>query len=47
MQEALPPGAQYKALNLAGALEFLGDAQAVRDLLAPLVHEGLCSRVLF
>ena len=38
MQEALPPGAQYKALNLAGAMEFLGDAQAVRDLLAPLVR---------
>ena len=38
MQDALPPGAQYKALNLAGALEFLGDAQAVRDLLAPLVR---------
>ena len=38
MQEALPSGAQYKALNLAGAMEFLGDAQAVRDLLAPLVR---------
>ena len=38
MQEALPPGAQYKALNLAGAMAFLGDAQAVRDLLAPLVR---------
>jgi len=38
MQEALPPGAQYKALNLAGAMAFLGDAQAVGDLLAPLVR---------
>jgi len=38
MQEALPSGAQYKALNLAGAMAFLGDAQAVRDLLAPLVR---------
>lgn len=37
MQEKAGDAGQFQVLNLAGATEFLGDAQAVSDLLQPLV----------
>ncbi len=37
MQEKAGDAAPFQVLNLAGATEFLGDAQAVSDLLQPLV----------
>ncbi len=37
MNENVGDGAPYQVLNLAGAIEFLGDQQAVSELLQPLV----------
>ena len=37
MQEKADDADRFQVLNLAGAAEFLGDAQAVSDLLQPLV----------
>jgi HPt (histidine-containing phosphotransfer) domain-containing protein len=37
MNENAGKAAPYQVLNLAGAIEFLGDEQAVSDLLQPLV----------
>lgn len=37
MKENVGDSAPYQVLNLAGAIEFLGDKQAVSDLLQPLV----------
>ena len=37
MSENASDAAPYQVLNLAGAIDFLGDAQAVSELLQPLV----------
>ena len=37
MSENASDAAPYQVLNLAGAIDFLGDMQAVSELLQPLV----------
>jgi HPt (histidine-containing phosphotransfer) domain-containing protein len=38
MGENVGTSAPYQVLNLTGAIDFLGDAQAVSELLQPLVR---------